>query len=363
MAAAVQSVAITGTKDRSSPKPHTVYEISITTPMRTWQMWRRYSEFVELHDELMKACSAPPPSELPGKHIWSLKSSFHNEALIAERKTGLETYLRTIVASKDPQWRDTPAFRQFLGIPVTKYQEAQASKAGLGPVFSTASWIEEHNDLQTLVREVKASLNKRDSLWDVGDTRASSSANIHAKRRLADLVDRVGSLAKGLQSLSEAGLSQGELQRRTDMVTKLQDECEQLGKIVAIARNPNRQPRASTSADATTSNNNARTSLLSGPLSRPIARVFGAPQPVPEETVETRPLDDRGLIQLQKQKIVDQDTHLNNLSAILQRQMHIGLAISTEIEEQNKILDEMTDDVDRVTGKIKKASKTMARLS
>jgi regulator of vacuolar morphogenesis len=364
MAAAIQSVAITGTKDRTSPKPHTVYEISVTTPMRSWQMWRRYSEFVELHDELVKACSAPPPSELPGKHIWSLKSSFHNEALIHERQTGLETYLRTIVASKDPQWRDNSAFRQFLGVPATKYQEAQAAKAaGHGPVFSTASWIEEHNDVQALAREVKASLNKRDSLWDVGDTRASSSANIQAKRHLADLVDRVGNLARGLQSLSDAGLSQGELQRRTDMVTRLQDECEQLGRIVAIARNPNRQPRAPTSADSMMSNQDARSSLLSGPLSRPIARVFGAPQQVPEETAETRPLDDRGLIQLQKQKMADQDSQLDNLSAILQRQMHIGVAISTEIEEQNKILDEMNDDVDRVTGKIKKARKVMATIS
>lgn len=364
MASTIQSVAITGTKDRTSPKPHTVYEISITTSLRPWQMWRRYSEFVELHDELIKVCSAPPPAELPGKHIWSLKSAFHNEALINERKAGLEQYLRSIVASKDSQWRDTAAFKQFLGIPVTKYQETQAAKAASSlPVFSTASWIEEHGDIQALAREVKASLNKRDSLWDTGDTRASNSANIQAKRHLADLVDRVGNLAKGLQSLAEAGMSQGELQRRTDMVTKLQDECEQLGKIVAIARNPNRQPRAPTSADAMLGNRDDRSALLSGPSSRPIARVFGAPQKAPEETVETRPLDDRGLLQLQKQKMVDQDSQLDQLSAILLRQAHIGMAISTEIEEQNKILDDMTDDVDRVTGKLKKASVVMKQLS
>jgi regulator of vacuolar morphogenesis len=73
-------------------------------------------------------------------------------------------------------------------------------------------------------------------------------------------------------------------------------------------------------------------------------------------------LDDRGVVQLQKQKIKDQDSTLDNLSATLTRQKHIGLAISTEIEEQNKILDQMNDDVDRVSGKIKKATKTMERL-
>lgn len=364
MAAAIQSVAITGTKDRTTPKPHTVYEISITTAMRSWQMWRRYSEFDDLHDELVKTCSAPPPAELPGKHIWSLKSAFHNEELINERKAGLEKYLRTIIASKDAQWRNSAPFRQFLGVPVTKYQEAQASKeAHSSPVFSTASWIEEHNEVQALSREVKASLNRRDSLWDSGDTRSSNSANIQAKRHLADLVDRVGNLARGLQSLSEAGLSQGELQRRTDMVTKLQDECEQLGKIVAIARNPNRQPRAPTSADSMAGNRDDRSALLGGSSSRPIARIFGAPQKAPQETEETRPLDDRGLLQLQKQKMVDQDAQLDQLSAILQRQAHIGMAISTEIDEQNKILDDMTEDVDRVTGKIKKGNKLLGQLS
>ncbi|KAG8833895.1 hypothetical protein FRC18_002912 [Serendipita sp. 400] len=230
-------------------------------------------------------------------------------------------------------------------------------------VFSTASWIEEHSELQMLVRNVRASLNKRDSLWDSGDTRDSNAANIQAKRQLADLVDRVGNLAQGLKSLSEAGLSSGELQRRTDMVTRLQDDCEQLNQILAIARNPNRRSNAPpTSADSMAGPSNQRSSLLGG-ASRPVARVFGAPQPVPEETAETRPLDDRGLVQLQHHKMKEQDSQLDNLSAILQRQMHIGQAISTEIDEQNEILDQMSEDVDRVTGKIKKANNTMSKLS
>lgn len=361
MAATIQAIAIIGTKDRMSPKPHTIYEIRITNAVRSWEMWRRYSEFVELHEELIKSAGSEPPAELPGKHIWSLKSSFHNEKLIEERKAGLEQYLRTIVANRDNKWRDSTAFRQFLGLPVSKYQETQAAKAAR-PQFSTASWIEEHNELQTLSRDVKASLNKRDSLWDRADTRGSNTANIQAKRQLADLVDRVGYLATGLQSLSEAGLSPGELQRRTDMVTRLQDDCEQLNRVVAIARNPNRPAaQVPTSADAMTSN--PRTSLLSGPSTRPITRIFGAPQQAPQETEETRPLDDRGVLQLQKQKVKDQDTMLDTLSAILTRQKHLGMAISTEIDEQNKILDDMTDDVDRVSGKITKATKMTQQLS
>jgi regulator of vacuolar morphogenesis len=362
--AAIQSVTITGTKDRTSPKPHTVYEISVKTSMRSWQMWRRYSEFVDLHDELVRDCKAPPPAPLPGKHIWSLKSSFHNQGLIQERKMGLEAYLRAIVASKDAQWRENNAFKRFLGIPLSKVQvhDPSAAAATSGVQFSTASWIEEHSDLQALARNIRASLNKRDSLWDAGEVRASGASNVYAKRQLLDLLDRLEALTKGLQALKEAGLSEGELQRRTDMVTRLQDECEQLGKIVAIARNPQRQ-RPPTSADASNGNRATLLNNATGSNFRPVTRVFGAPQPIVQETEETRPLDDRGLLQLQKHQMKEQDQALDNLSAILQRQMQIGLAISTEVEEQIGILKEMETDVDRVTDKIQKARKTMAQIS
>ena len=374
--AAIQSISIKGTADRMSPKPHTVYEIHIQASIRSWSMWRRYSEFVDLNDELIKSTGASPPAPLPPKHTWTLRSSFHNAPIIEERKNGLETYLRTIIASKDSQWRDHYAFRQFLGIPVGKKAPPTGAASGLDKDtgetkarrFTPATWIEEHTDLHTLVRDIRASLNKRDSLWDAGDMRASSSANVSAKRQLADLVERIGVLAKALETLGEAGMSQGEMQRRTDMVARLQDDCEKLGKIVAAARQ-NVRPRPASAFVESNVNPADRAALLSSgsgsppDRTRPVTRIFGAPQPQYRETAETRPLDDHGLLQLQKQKVEQQDQQLNDLSAILQRQFHIGHAIHTEIEEQNKILDEFNSDVDRVQGKIGTAKKIMNKLN
>jgi len=372
---AIQSISIKGTADRKSPKPHTVYEIHIQASIRSWSMWRRYSEFVDLNDELTKSTGVSPPAPLPPKHAWTLKSSFHNAPLIEERKKGLETYLRTIVASKDSQWRNHYAFRQFVGVPVGKNAPTGAA-SGLDKNaggtnahrFTPATWIEEHTDLQTLVRDIRASLNKRDSLWDVGDMRASSSANVSAKRQLTDLVVRIGVLAKGLEALGDAGMSQGEMQRRTDMVARLQDDCEKLGKIVAAARQ-NVRPRPASAFVGSNTNPTERAALLSSgsgsppDRARPVTRIFGAPQPQPRETAETRPLDDRGLLQLQQHKVEQQDQQLNNLSAILQRQLHIGLAIHTEVEEQNKMLDELNTDVDRVQGKLGTAKRIMNKLN
>ena len=67
-AAAIQAVFIRGHETRSSPKPHTVYRIEVQASVRSWHLWRRYSEFLDLHSELMQATGEQPPAALPPKH-------------------------------------------------------------------------------------------------------------------------------------------------------------------------------------------------------------------------------------------------------------------------------------------------------
>src|SRR6266436_6749345 len=71
---AIQAVYVKGHEERSQPKPHTVYRIEIQASVRSWSMWRRYSEFVDLHTELTKSTSSPPPASLPPKHTFSVLS-------------------------------------------------------------------------------------------------------------------------------------------------------------------------------------------------------------------------------------------------------------------------------------------------
>jgi len=52
-----------------SPKPHTVYEIHIQGSIRSWSMWRRYSEFVDLNDKDNRRFSTgPAPSQARTDH-------------------------------------------------------------------------------------------------------------------------------------------------------------------------------------------------------------------------------------------------------------------------------------------------------
>ncbi len=362
---AIQAIHVRGWEERPEPKPHVVFRIEIQASVRSWQMWRRYSEFADLHVELTKSCGAPPPAPLPPKN--SLKMlhfrSTANPALLEERRAGLETYLRAILSAKDDVWRESFAFRDFLGVPVGK----QDAGAGAGAQFTASSWLDEHQDVQARVRDVRADINRRDALADNGDVSGSHQVNVQAKKKLAGVLSRVGALESGLKVLGLAGMSEGELQRRTDMVARLRDDCEKLAKIVTVARMSargigsaaERNPAPAGDRDALLGSTSG--SNMSGGFNRPIARVFGqAAQP--RETEETRPLDDHGLVQLQQNHMEQQDAQLAQLSTILQRQKQLGLAINQEIREQIEDLDALTTEVDNVGGKLTSAKRQLNRL-
>ncbi|CAE7139102.1 unnamed protein product [Rhizoctonia solani] len=355
MVAIIQSIHIRSHELRNEPKPHTVYKIEVQGPVRSWQVWKRYSEFVELDVELAKSAGEAPPAPLPPKHSFQISFSFRrtldDEKLLEERRSGLENYLRAIVAAKDPKWRDHISFREFLNAP-----RAAATEAGDGGAsqFTMSSWLDEQADLMTMARDIRADLNKRETLSDRNDVQGAHTAGVNAKRKLAALVLRVGVLAKGLADLALVGMSQGELQRRSDMVARLQDDCEKLSKMVVAARQTSRGTERvlPTAAD--------REQLLND--RKPFGRVFGQQPRQPQETAETRPLDEPGLLQLQKTQMDQQDEQLAQLSAILRRQNQIGTAIGSEIAQQIEMLDQLSTDLDSTGAKLTKARKQLNRL-
>lgn len=358
----VQAVFIRGHETRNEPKPHTVYRIEVQGPVRSWSVWRRYSEFVDLDTELSSSTGSRPPAPIPSKHTLSFRRTINNAKIIQERVEGLEKYLRAILANKDPKWRDAYAFKEFLSIPTTTSSTTNAAGSSTTQ-FTSASWLDEQTDLQAVVRDIKSDINKRNALSDAGDVSGSHQSNVQAKKKLATLFTRIGALAGGLDVLSKTGMSEGEFGRRGDMIARLQDECEKLSKMVIASRQANRAFAANSSAERNPAPQVDRDALLgAAPKARggPVARVFGA---AALETEQTRPLDDAGLVQMQVNQIDEQDTQLGQLSSILRRQKQIGLAIGTEIQEQNEMLDGLTADVERVGGKLAGAKKQMNRLN
>jgi len=68
-------------------------------------------------------------------------------------------------------------------------------------------------------------------------------------------------------------------------------------------------------------------------------------------------------LQLQKQKMADQDMDVEELRKIIQRQRELGVAINQELEVQNEMLKMVDEDVDRVQGKIDIAKKRIGKIS
>ena len=86
-------------------------------------------------------------------------------------------------------------------------------------------------------------------------------------------------------------------------------------------------------------------------------RVFG------KETEETKHLDDYGVLNLQKSMMKKQDEDLDQLSMLIQKQKHIGVSISEELDVQNRMLDDLMNQVDLTEGKVASSHRKLKKLS
>ena len=364
---AIQSVRILGHEERSDPKLHVVYKIEVQASVRSWLMWRRYSEFDDLNTELSRVTGAPPPHPLPPKHKFAVFRAKDNPETIKEREEGLEIYLRAIVSSRDDRWRESYEFKNFLGIPITRRDGVEG---GAPLLFTSSTWLDEHTELKNLVADIRADVNKRDTFLDRGDTSSAHETNVQGKKKLVTVLNRLDNLTRGLTSLAKDGMSTGELQRRTEMSARLQDDCEKLSKMLVISRaSTARTFAAGFSGSRVPASDKARADLFDAPASatsagggsKPFARVFGAQTP-PQETEQTRPLDDAGVYMLQQDKMKDQDSYAAQLTTILTRQKQLGLAINQEIQEQTEMLEDLDREVDAVGGRLQKAQQQLKRI-
>jgi len=371
----IQNIYIRDTETRLNPKPHIVYKVEVNAAVRTWSVWKRYSEFDELNDKLIRLFpSNPPPFEMPAKHYF--QSTLGNPVLVEERRRGLEDYLREILFHKDDRWKETEEWRDFLAIPTGRPLDAAS-------MYTSESWLDEYNEVQAKAKEIRSLLNKRETHIAHNEVQLSHNYNLQAKKNLTLLGTRVTQLETGLKGLAEGSgkdgkiMSAGELRRRQDMLTEIKEEKDTLTKLVLATRTDiSKAATPASSMDRAAlfkqpvrpsmnkgivgnGNNNGISSKVASatPSSR---RVFGNSRAtMPAETEQTRGLDNEGLINLQKQTMEDQDSHVEQFSAILSRHKHIGLAIGQELDYQNQLLNELDGDLDRTADKLRFTTRKM----
>lgn len=361
-------ISIPNTTTKADPKPHTVYNITLRLPLRSFNVQKRYSDFVDLHSSLTSLCGQAPPSPLPSKSWFS--KTINNPDLTEERRLGLEKYLQAINTHSDTRWRNNAVWRAFLNLPSSLTTSTQSSKAdtlhsfvsgpgsGNQPISDPILWLDCHRDLKTHLHDARLQLTNRDQASTPQKQHEASAA---AKSSLVKAGSMLSALDDGLsqiqKSTSTQKLGDGELRRRRDLLSSARKDKDGLESLLSAMTQKSKLD--STVAAASVQDKDSllkNTSSNNSGKPRTGGRVLG------KETNETRELDNQGVLQLQKQKMHDQDMDVEELRKIIQRQRELGTQIHEELEVQNDLLKMVDQDVDRVQGKIDVAKKRIGKI-
>ncbi|KAL1990606.1 hypothetical protein VTN49DRAFT_6445 [Thermomyces lanuginosus] len=359
---------------------HTVYNITVRLPLRSFVVQKRYSEFAALHNELIQQVgnsTAVPPAPLP-KKTWFTNTNT-NEALREERRQGLERYLQAINDGDDPRWRNTSAWRSFLNLPRRAVSAAsggdedggETAKEQLHRALTTPSdevvitdpvlWLDCHRELKSYLHDARLHLTRRDQATTPQKQHESS---VHARSSLAKAGNMLHALEEGLKNLrsgSNGGpsLGDGEIRRRRDLLAAAKKERDGLENLhTAMLQKSKLDSTVAAIQDKNDLLSSANNAGGSTALARPRSgRVLG------KETDKTRELDNQGVLQLQKETIAAQDQSVEQLRKIIQRQKELGIAINHELEIQNELLSLADEDVDRLNRKIEIGKKRAEKIS
>ena len=351
------------------PKPHTVYNITIRLPLRSYTVHKRYSDFVVLNSSLTSVTGQTPPAPLPAKS-WFAKT-INNPDMTEQRRQGLEAYLQTINTSSDARWRNNAVWRAFLNLP-SSFASTNSSKAdtlhsfisgpagaGSAPISDPVLWLDYHRDLKTHLHDARLHLTTRDQ---ASTPQKQHEAGAAAKSALVKAGSMINALEEGLTHIQKSSqkLGEGELRRRKDLIASARRDKDGLESLLSAMTQKSKLDSAVASIavkDSLLTPTGASTPIGgANSKARTGGRVLG------KETTETRELDNQGVLQLQKQKMAEQALDVEELRKIVQRQRELGTQIHEELEVQNDLLRMVDEDTDRVKAKIDVAKKRVEKI-
>lgn len=366
-------ISIPTTSTSSTPKPYTIYNITLRLPLRTFTLQKRYSDFTTLHKTLTsQANGASPPASLPPKSYFTSTTS--SPALAESRRLALQAYLQTINTDPDDRWRNTSVFRSFLNLPSTSSNgrhtndiRSAINGASSRPITDPVAWLDHHRHLKTTLHSARLALTKRDQS---ASPQSQHECSASAKKSLVQAGQSIANLDQGLKTLSSDAwggggssggekLGDGELRRRRDLVESARKEKEGLENLLNAMV-------AKSSLDATIAQASAasKEKLLAASGEDPNARRKPATGRVlGKETDRTRALDNQGVLQLQKQLMQEQDEDVDVLAQAVARQRKIAEEIQEELVVQKDLLGLLDEDVDRVQGKMDVAKKRISKIN
>lgn len=387
---AIQSIFIKQTETRHDPKAYIAYRIDIQASVRQWHIWKRYSDFTKLYDQLAQTFPQNQiPAQLPQKRIFP--PTIRSSDRIEERRRGLEEFLRTILGCRDDRWRKTDIWNDFLALPAATSPVVSATSTLVEDQgqITIGSWLDEYDQLFNLTRDIRSFINSRNAHQSQQEVSDAMQCEVKAKKGLMNLNARLSILEKSLfNSNNGKWMAEGEERRREDKLTRLKQERDVLVQLVNVTRQDlvkQMNKRSSSDRyiqrkedegygdigfDIPVSVKRAQTTANTKSLHNKIGggRAFGTAllkqqQKQIQETEKTKGLDNQELLNYQNQIMKDQDLHIEQFSQILGRQKEIGFAISNELESQVQILESLEVQVDKTATKLAFANKKLAKIN
>ncbi|XP_036426498.1 syntaxin-8 [Colossoma macropomum] len=198
-------------------------------------------------------------------------------------------------------------------------------------------WLQNYDATCRLAQEIAENIHERNRLQRTGSNPAKLNMTLRAS--LQKLKQNIAQLRETLvRASSQRRIMQSEADRRQNLVDNLVTREKQLC--------------ASFSRDGTDSEP-SRSSLMSGGLGAGPGGAGSVNPWLVNESEETRGLT-FGEIKQQQQHIIEaQDAGLDALAAVISRQKRMGEEIGNELDEQNEIIDDITQLVDKTDSRIR----------
>ncbi|XP_050175521.1 syntaxin-8 [Myiozetetes cayanensis] len=193
-------------------------------------------------------------------------------------------------------------------------------------------WLSLLDAARQLAQDIAEKIQERNRCQRSGES--SAKINVAIRSSLQNLREKIDQLKELLlRAVSTRQITQLEGDRRQNLVDDLLTRHKQLE---ASYRNEGPEP------DMT------RSSLMTGGVKRGVTNPW-----LLEEPEETRGLGFDDLRQQQRRIIEEQDAGLDALSSIISRQKQMGQEIGNELDEQNEIIDDLTNLVENTDDRLR----------
>ncbi|BAO39968.1 vacuolar morphogenesis protein 7 [Kluyveromyces marxianus DMKU3-1042] len=304
---------------------------------------RRFSDFIQFKKQLEYECQAELPYDLPGRKLfWGRKGNSCDPDIIEERRLKLRQFLSDLLNdSFETKWRKSSVVSQFLNLPEGWYIKPSTYSRGDDKNIDTQNNIEEPFDTDEVNDPSKWLNVLRDCKSEFHNT-GDDTRSIMRQRLV------LSKLEKGLNFIEE-----------NELVSRM--ECERRKQLLNTFKNDLNSRIQITSALGDHQGNindlmpfNQQRSFEEPKISK--GRRLG-------ETKETENLGKQQLLQLQKDKIKEQDQQLYQLHEIVHRQKNISLALNQELEAQNELLDLFQDEATTSANKLRTANRNAVRFN